>query len=286
MVMVLISFIIVPSIIIIAPQNITSQDRNAAPANSTTPSHILIYSTYGNSNEELFVPANSSGLDVYPVWHIHLYGSGSFNMKVNGSTVETGYSNGQFSFSYSFSSPGGTHINASVKFSGITYSFNDIITGPLSNQAIESVSVSSSYTGQNQFLTVQPGKSGALMYPHWTIKMESTQNETYSIVLDGQTMASGNVHGNKSVNLNVSGTSASVVVGIGSHVFSFPHEIIATVPIQKFYGPRPPPLVFTTAQYEEGLVKAFIASFFAILISFLGVRNWILEQRKREVMVI
>ena len=59
---------------------------SSAPGNSPeiasssgSPSqHVSIYSTFSGKNEELYVPVNSSGILVYPDWHIWLYGSGSF----------------------------------------------------------------------------------------------------------------------------------------------------------------------------------------------------------------
>ena len=46
-------------------------------ATAATPAspHVVIYSTYDNSSEYLYVPVNSSGLQAYPDWHVFLYGS-------------------------------------------------------------------------------------------------------------------------------------------------------------------------------------------------------------------
>ena len=45
--------------------------------------HVMVYSTYDNSSEYLYVPVNSSGLLAYPDWHVFLYGSGKFDFLVN-----------------------------------------------------------------------------------------------------------------------------------------------------------------------------------------------------------
>ena len=248
--------------------------------------HVIIYSTYVSGNEDLYVPVNSTGITVYPDWHVYLYGSGSFTFQVNGTAVESGVSLGVFNFTYVWNLPGGSTASAVLVFQGVSYSFADIITGPLSNQAIESVSVSSSYPGQDQFLTVAPGTSGALMYPDWSVTMQSTQNVSYSIYLNGQELMSGHVYGSRTVDFNISGSSATVTIGLGNGIFKFPNELVATIPIQKYYGPQPPSLQYTLSQYEYGIARAFVASFFAIMIALFTARKYLLEKERREVIRI
>jgi len=244
--------------------------------------HVIVYSTLNGGNQDLYVPVNSSGDQVYPDWHIYLYGSGHFSFRINGSTVESGDSLGAFNFSYTWNLPAGSYANATLIFAGTAYTFSDILTGLLSNKSIESVTVSSSYPGQDQFLTVSSGTSGALMYPHWIVSLKSTQNESYSIYVNGQEILSGYVYGSKTVDFNVSGSSASVIVGLGSKVYKYPKELIATIPIQKYYGPKPPALQYTLAEYEYGIARAFVASAFAILISLFTARKYLLEKERRE----
>ena len=255
-------------------------------SNGSTSQHVSIYSTFSGKNEELYVPVNSSGILVYPDWHIWLYGSGSFTFSSNGTTIETGASLGSYDFSYTFPGPSGSTANATLVFQGITYSFSDTIIGPLSHHVIESVSVSSSYPGQDQFLTLSPGISGGLMYPHWVATLQSSENESYSILVNGQQIDSGTVVGTKTVDFNVTGNATSVSIGLGTHVYKYPDEIISTVPIQKYYGPKPPTLQYTFAEYEFGIIKAFIASLFAVVIASFSVRKWVVEHEKREVRLI
>ena len=255
-------------------------------ATGSTSQHVSIYSTFSGKNEELYVPVNSSGILVYPDWHIWLYGSGSFTFSSNGTTIETGVSLGTFDFSYTFPGPSGSTANASLVFQGVTYAFSDTIIGPLSHHVIESVSVSSSYPGQDQFLTLSPGISGGLMYPHWVATLQSSENESYSILVNGQQIASGTVVGTKTVDFNVTGNVTSVSIGLGTHVYKYPDETIATVPIQKYYGPKPPTLQYTFAEYEYGIIKAFVASLFAVVIASFSVRKWVVEHEKREVRLI
>ena len=255
-------------------------------ATGSTSQHVSIYSTFSGKNEELYVPVNSSGILVYPDWHIWLYGSGSFTFSSNGTTIETGVSLGTFDFSYTFPGPSGSTANASLVFQGVTYTFSDTIIGPLSHHVIESVSVSSSYPGQDQFLTLSPGISGGLMYPHWVATLQSSENESYSILVNGQQIAPGTVVGTKTVDFNVTGNVTSVSIGLGTHVYKYPDETIATVPIQKYYGPKPPTLQYTFAEYEYGIIKAFVASLFAVVIASFSVRKWVVEHEKREVRLI
>ena len=276
------------SIMVASASVVPSQVSGNSPAvsNGSTSQHVSIYSTFSGKNEELYVPVNSSGILVYPDWHIYLYGSGSFTFSANGTIIETGVSLGAFDFSYTFSGPSGSTANASLIFQGVAYTFKDTIIGPLSHHVIESVSVSSSYPGQDQFLSVSSGVSGALMYPHWIATLQSSENETYSILVNGQQIASGTVVGTKAVDFNVTGNTTSVSIGLGTHVYRYPNEIISTIPIQKYYGPKPPTLQYTFAEYEYGIIKAFIASLFAVVIASFSVRKWVVEHEKREVRLI
>ncbi len=258
----------------------------AVSATSPVSPHVMVYSTYDSSSEYLYVPVNSTGQYAYPDWHIFLYGSGSFRFSVNGSNVETGVSTGEFNFSYDWTLTSGEFANATLVFGGVSYSFSTIITGPLSNRVISSVSVESSYPGQDQFLTVAPGTSGALMYPHWIVTMQSSQNVSYSVYLNGQELLSGYVYGSRTVDFNVSGSSATVTIGLGDQVYKFSNEIIATVPIQKYYGPKPPSLAYTVAEYEYGIARAFVASLFSIIIALFTSRKYLIEKVRREVIRI
>ncbi|EQB70775.1 MAG: hypothetical protein AMDU1_APLC00047G0016 [Thermoplasmatales archaeon A-plasma] len=258
----------------------------AVHASSPPSGHVVVYSSDPGSNDLLYVPVNSSGSQAYPDWHIFLYGSGSFSFLVNGTTMVSGVSLGVFNFTYDWTTSQGSYANATLVFGGVTYTFSTILTGQLSNQEISSVEVSSSYVGQDQFLTVSSGTSGALMYPHWIVKMESTQNVSYTINVNGQNILSGHILGSKVLDFNVSGSSATVTIGLGSKIFSYPNEIVATVPIQKYYGPKPPPLQYTLVEYEYGIARAFVASAFAILIALFTARKYLLEKERREVIRI
>lgn len=250
-----------------------------------TSSHVFVTSTLSGEKQILFVPANSTGSQAYPDWNITIIGSGSFSIAKGNLTIESGYSSGVDNIPLSF--PQGSIVSIYVTFLGTTYSFADVsITGPLTNLVTQYVTVSSSYPGQNQFLTVLPGQSGVLMYPDWNLSLYSSVPSAYSIYVGTQMFRNGTFTGQKYVTMNVSGSPASITVAIGSKTFRFQNEIIATVPLHKYYGPTPPPLIYTTAQYEEGIAKAFVASLFAIFVSLLTVRKYVIEREKREVLNI
>lgn len=244
--------------------------------------HVVIYSTYSGSQYDIYVPVNSTGVAVYPVWHIQLYGKGSFSFIVNSTQVESGFSLGTFNLSYTFT---GKQAVATLDFDG-KYTFNDIITPELTDHNIQSVQVYSCYPGQAQYLTVQNGVSGALMYTHWVATMQSTQNVSYSIYVGGQSLASGYFVGTKDISFNVTGSAATVTIGIGKVVYRYPSEPISSVPVSKYYGPKPPALAYTASDLEYALARGFVAALFAVVIALLVVRKYALEKEKRSVVRI
>lgn len=259
-----------------AQTNVTSN-----PMTSPTSQHVTVYSTDAGSNDILYIPVNSTGTQAYPDWHLFLYGSGSFNFIVNGSTVESGVSLGVFNFTYSWHTQN-SYANATLDFGSAVYSFHAILTGILTNQVISSVTISTSYPGQDQFLTAASGTSGALLYPHWMVTMQSTQNVTYTINVNGQTIFSGHMIGTHVIDFNVSGSTASVIIGLGTHVYSFLHEIVATVPIQKYYAPTPPPLVGTESDIIFAVGAGAIAVTIWMLIGAFTLRPFVMDRMKRR----
>ena len=99
-----------------------SKAASAAPniSSAQTSIHVVVYSTYGGSQYDIFVPVNSTGAAVYPIWHIQLYGQGAFTFSVNGTQVESGFSLGVYNLTYTFT---GGYANATLIFNG-KYTFN------------------------------------------------------------------------------------------------------------------------------------------------------------------
>ena len=256
----------------------------------TTTSHVSptvqIYSSCQEGNQYLFVPLNSSGISVFPVWQIYLYGNGNFNLFVNNSVVESGVVVNSIHVTYNWNGEKGNSTAARLEFNGVNYTFNDILSGPLNDQVIQSVSVTSVLKGQNQILAGESNVSGDLMYPTWTVTFHSTQRLNYSIYLKGKEIQSGYVLGNKNVTFNVTGSTVTVQVILGSKTYSYPNELISSVPIQKYYGPKPPAAVYTYSEYEIGIAKGFVAAIFGVAIAMFSARKYVLEKEKREAFYI
>ena len=137
----------------------------------TTTSHVSptvqIYSSCQEGNQYLYVPLNSSGISVFPVWQIYLYGNGNFDLYVNNSVVESGVVVHSIHVTYNWNGEKGNRTAARLEFNNLNYTFNDILSGPLNDQIIQSVSVTSVLKGQNQVLAAESNVSGDLMFPTW-----------------------------------------------------------------------------------------------------------------------
>lgn len=268
----------------LSPSNNASSFTSAMQSNVSP--HVMVYSSCGSSKDILLVPLNSSGIDVFPLWQIYFFGTGHFKLTVNNSVVNSGNSVGSFQISYNWIGEQGNRTSAVLQFDSVNYSFNDILSGPLNNQVLHSVVVTSTLKGQNQVLSAQANKSGLLMYPAWKVDFESTQKLNYSIFLNGKEIYSGSSIGSRNISFNVSGSSISVQVILGTHTYSYPNELISSIPIQKYYGPKPPAALYTYYQYETALVKGFVAALFGVAIAMFSGRRYILEKEKREAIFV
>ncbi|MGP6208013.1 hypothetical protein ACNF42_08315 [Cuniculiplasma sp. SKW3] len=248
--------------------------------------HVQVYSSCVNGNQYLFVPVNSSGISVFPYWQIYLFGSGSFSLIVNNSVAETGVSVNSILISYTWNEDIGNRTSAVLNFQGINYTFDDILSGPLNDQIIQSVYVTSELHGQNQILAAESNVSGDLMYPTWTASFHSTQKLNFSIYLGRKMIRSGLVLGNKNVTFNVSGSVVTVQIILGGRTYNFPNELISTVPIEKYYGPKPPAALYTYSQYEIAIAKGFVAAIFGVAVAMFSGRKYVIEKEKREAFFI
>ena len=251
---------------------------------SQSSQYVQIISSCNNSGIEVFVPLNSTDFKVYPNWNIHLFGSGEFSFYVNGSLILSGESVNEYSFNHTFKNE--NFANASLIFMGVTYSFDDVIVGPLSSQEIQSVNIISYFSNQDQYLTVPSGSSGALMYPNWIITMTSTQETNYSIFVDGAIEYSGTFQGTKEINETITASTVTVAVSVGQKIYNYPDELVAHESVARYYGPQPPSLAYTASQYEYAIAKGFMAALFGLAVSFLIVRKYVIERKKRDVVII
>lgn len=241
---------------------------------------VIVTSHIPNEHEILYLPENSSGLNMYPIWNISILNSGAFAISVNGKVLTSG--SGPITVSENMSSY--RIANMTITSGSTNYVYSDIsIIGLPPEISIYSVAIVSHYPGQNQYLAVPEGKSGALTYPVWDINITSSNNVPYSIYENGVDIYHGAILGSRNFDLNVTGNTTSVIVSLGGHIFNFKNELVAHVPVQQYYAPKPPALVYSVVQYELGIAKAFVASIFAIVISLFSVRKFLKEHRKREV---
>lgn len=240
---------------------------------------VQIYTSLNGTNEYLYLPANSSSLNAYPIWHVSIYPSESFSIYVDGNRTATGI--GPVSLTENFKNF--SMVTMLIQVGSVSFSFtNETIVGVQPTVNIQSVLVISSFPGQDQELSILPGQTGKLMYPNWNVTMKSGTNVSYAIFLGTQEVDSGHVLGEKSVSLNVSRGPATVTVGLGSKTYAFSNELIATVPLKQYFSPPKPPLVATA--FDIIFAVGIGVSTFAIWIVVAGItfRPWIMDRMKRK----
>jgi hypothetical protein len=177
-------------------------------------------------------------------------------------------------------------LSVSPSHEGNRISGNEFAQASQSN--ISYVFLSSSLPGQSQFLTVSDNVSGALLYPDLAIRLISSSTTPYYIYINGKEESSGNVSGIRDIAYNISsGTSkVSISVQMGNKTWNYPNELVSSLPVSKYYGPRPPAALYTYFQYEEAIVKGFVAGIFGVAIAMFSGRKYILEKEKREAIFV
>lgn len=260
-------------------------DQSMVDASTGTSPHVVIFSTYPDSQYEVYVPLNSSGVSVFSCWEVYLYGSGSFTFTVNNSIVESGSVVNSIHISYDWSMEKNNRTSGVLQFNGVDYSFNDFLSGPINDQVIESVFISSTLKGQNQVLAAESNVSGDLMYPTWKVQLQSTQSLNYSIYVKGKEISHGIIIGSRNVTFNVSGASVSVQVILGQKTYSYPNELISSVPISKYYGPKPPSNTATFLDEVFAAVKGVFGIFPAMVLSYIGVKPLVIARKERTPVV-
>ena len=244
---------------------------------STAPPDLSVTSQIGH--EILYLPENSSNLNMFYIWNITIFQNKAFTISVNGITVSTGA--GPITISENMSKY--TEVNVTIKIGSIIYSYSDIsIIGVPPQIGIYNVVVTSTYPGQDQTLAVKQGVSGQLTYPHWNILLESSNNESYSIYEDGLLLYSGHVLGSKNIYLNITGNTTSVIISIGTHIFNYKNELVAHIPISQYYKPKPPPLVATALDVAISFVRGIVIVFLAVLSGMLLSRRYIMAKKDME----
>ena len=252
---------------------------SAGSASQLPSPEILVYTSLNGTDQYLYLPPNSTGLNAYPDWHISIFCPQAFELYVDGNLTEKGI--GPISLDKYFFNSG--NVSLTVDVGNVVYTFlNETILESQPSVNVQSVSAVSSYRGQNQELTATPGESGQLMYANWTITMRSGSNETYVIYEGSREVASGYVLGSASVSLNVSSGPVTVTVGLGSKTYVFRNELIATVPLTQYYSPPKPALVATALDVVYAVGIGVIVFAVWIIVAGTTFRRWIMDRMKRR----
>ena len=158
----------------------------------------------------------------------------------------------------------------------------------VNNQPIICVFLSSSLPGQPQYLSVPDNTSGALLYPDLSIQLISSSVNPYNVYVGGKDVLAGNVSGVLKLSYSIpSGVSSiSISISVGNQVFNYPNELVSSISISKYYGPKPQPYIYTASAIEEELVKGFVSAIFGVFIAMFFGRKYILEKEKREAIFI
>ena len=268
---------IVALFIMIVPLSTAAQALNNQP--------FFIVSGNGDNSAFLSVPLNSSNVNVFTNWEICFIQSGPYSMSYNGTVIKSGYADSGTVINQSFPASIGATFNVSIAFQGHNYHFNEIAQDSLSFINSQSVSVSSSYPGENQFLTASNGQEGVLLYPNWEITLRTDFKENYTITLNGGIVKSGEIDGITSIPLSVNGTTATVMVSLGGKVYTYRNEFIANIPLQKYYGPKGPQNTATFDDIIFGLLKGAIAVSVLGIIAYVSLFPVIKARKNRKPIV-
>ena len=243
---------------------------------------VYAFSTHKGSEQTLFLQGNQSNMEMFRNWTIVVEGQGNYSVDENGTVLVKGYSASSVSIHEVFNA---SRVSVSVYFRGSLYRFDNItIVDFLSPSRIITVSVESYMPQQSQYLTVQSGQVHALMYQNWIAMMNTSAAENYSISVNGKIVDTGNVSGTKAVYFNVSRGGATVIIIVGTKSFDYPQEMIASVPLQQYYGHSAPAAQYTIAQYENFGIHVLAGSVIALLFSILIVGSWVISRKNRRVM--
>ena len=272
-----IAILVITAIAILMIISVFPVHASSVNPDTVAPPAVCVTSRIGH--EILSLPENSSNLNMFYEWNITIFSSQAFTISVNGKQVRSGA--GPISISENMSKY--TEVNVTIKIGTTSYSYSHIsIIGVPPRVGIENVIVTTTYPGQDQTLAVKEGISGQLTYPLWRILLESSSNETYSIYENGLLVDSGHILGSKTVDLNVSGNTTSIIVGMGTHVFNFKDEMVAHEPVSQYYKAKPPALVATALDVALSFARGMIIVFLAFVSGLFLARPWVVARKENE----
>ena len=271
-------FIFLLMLIVLSSVAVPVSHNSNRPEVSAPNSPALIVTSSINK-EILYLPENSSHLNMFYKWNITELSSKAFSIAVNGIVVSTGA--GPITVSENMSKY--SEVNVTIKVGTTVYSYSDIsIIGVPPKIGIFNVLVTSQYPGQDQTLAVKQGVSGQLTYPEWTILLESSDNESYSVYENGLLVDSGHVLGSRTIDLNITGNSTSIIVSLGNHIFNYKNELVAHIPISKYYAPKPPALVATALDVALSLARGMVIVILSVISGMFLARKAVMAKMDSE----
>lgn len=280
-------FFLISVVILMIPASLSSGTPHNPVIHSDNVSvpQLSITTSMPNSNDIRSLPANASNIEEYPIWNVTFYTSLPYSITINNKVMETG--SGPITVTLNLTQYENSGITANITIGKTVYHYENIkITGLPPTVGIQYATVISYYPGEKQYLYGFAGQTGELMYPHWEIYLFSSFYYPYSVYENGTEIFSGHIVGSKTLYLNLTGSVVSVIVSIGPHVYNYKNEDIATVPLNKYYAPPPPPLIFDMYQYERGLALAVLASFMSLSTAMILVRKAVREKEATKASLI
>ncbi|MFZ0698706.1 MAG: hypothetical protein WAN74_00700 [Thermoplasmata archaeon] len=127
------------------------------------------------------------------------------------------------------------------------------------------------------FLYVPPNSTGVLVYPIWHVDMTTSVATSYVIYAAGLEIDNGSFAGTRHVAFNVTGPTATVLIGFAGTTYQYRDENVASVSVSQYYGGTPSPLVYTAQAFEQALTTVQAQEYAVLLLAFLG--SWFMARK-------
>lgn len=171
-------------------------------------------------------------------------------------------------------------------YSSGTVSHHLIASSSISQDNSVYTFITSSYSGANQILAINPGDQGEMIYQNVNVSIFTSSYLNYTIYVNGNVQKRGNVSGFTSYLFQATGSKINIDVFIGtSSSFLFNNEIILHQSIQSLFSPKPPPLVASFLDELFALLKGVIAIFPVFILGYISLKPIIVNRKNRTPVV-
>ena len=170
-------------------------------------------------------------------------------------------------------------------YSSGTVSHHLIASSSISQDNSVYTFITSSYSGANQILAINPGDQGEMIYQNVNVSIFTSSYLNYTIYVNGNVQKRGNVSGFTSYLFQATGSKINIDVFIGTSSFLFNNEIILHQSIQSLYSPKPPPLVASFLDELFALLKGVIAIFPVFILGYISLKPIIVNRKNRTPVV-